>query len=205
MSPITPELLASAMTYSQYVTLSTDLLADGRTTSDDPHYNTPEILGYAKLNLQRMRRLDKTIALQPAVVQALARIAQPIIWLVLTESWCGDAAQLVPLFNRMAEQSEHITLRFILRDKNPDVMEAYLTNGGRSIPKLIGFRSSDWQELGTWGPRPQPLQQLMDEWKAQQIPWQESLEAVQRWYNTDQTVSAQLELLPLLASLTQNT
>lgn len=198
---ITPDLIASALTYEQYVTLSTERLAQGLTTSDEANYNTSEILGYARLNLARMSRLDRQVTLLPEVTAALAQVPESWIWLVLTESWCGDAAQSVPVLHQMAMASPQIEMRFLLRDKNPTVMNAYLTNGGKSIPKLICLRKSDLsRELGTWGPRPVALQSLMDAWKTEQVPFQEVIERSQRWYNTDRTLSTQRELLTLITS-----
>jgi hypothetical protein len=200
-SLITPDLITSALTYEQYIALSTERLAQGRTTSDEASYNTPDILGYAKLNLARMSRLDRQVTLLPEVTAALARIPESWIWLVLTESWCGDAAQSVPVLHQMALASPQIEIRFLLRDKNPAVMNAYLTNGGKSIPKLICLRKSDLsRELGTWGPRPAELQSLMNDWKVEQVPFQEVVERAQRWYNTDRTMSIQRELLTLVTS-----
>ena len=202
---ITPDLLASALTYEQYVSLSTTLFAQGRTTSDAPEYNTPEILGYAKLNLQRMSRLDKLTVINDDLKAAMEQITEPWVWVVLTESWCGDAAQSVPVLHRMAELSPRVTLHFLLRDQHPVVMDAYRTNGGKSIPKLICLRESDlikpaFNELGTWGPRPDPLQQRMNDWRNEGLLFPEILERVQRWYNDDRSQSIQRELLTLVAS-----
>jgi hypothetical protein len=196
-SIITPELVASALTYDQYIALSVDLLAQARTTSDSPTYNTPEVLGYAKLNIHRMNRLDKLTAINSELKSVLANVSEPWTWLVLTESWCGDAAQSIPVLHQIAEQSPDISIRFLLRDKNPDLMNAYLTNGGRSIPKLICVRTSDLKELGTWGPRPAELQALFWEWKPK-MPYAEVTERLQRWYNTDRTQSIQREFVDLV-------
>ncbi|WP_338869374.1 thioredoxin family protein [Spirosoma sp. SC4-14] len=197
---ITPERVASALTYEQYVSLSTELLAQGRTTSEATTYNTPEILGYAKLNLHRMNRLDKLTTINTELQGAMKAIPEPWTWLVLTESWCGDAAQSIPVMHHVASLSTKVSLRFLLRDKNPDLMDAYLTNGGKSIPKLIALRSADLTELGTWGPRPAALQTLFWEWKNAKRPYAEITEDLQRWYNNDRTVSIQRELLTLVTS-----
>ncbi|MGF7214014.1 hypothetical protein GGR92_000154 [Spirosoma lacussanchae] len=202
---ITSELIASALTYEQYVQLSTDLFAQGRTTSDDPHYNTPEILGYTKLNLHRMSRLNRLTVVSDELKTALAQLSEPWIWLVLTESWCGDAAQLVPVLHRIAGESDRIHLRFLLRDKNPGLMNDYLTNGGRSIPKLICLHEIPlarpaYEEIGTWGPRPAGLQAHMQTWKTEQLPLSEAVERAQRWYNEDHTQSTQAELLAAITS-----
>lgn len=202
---ITPELIASALTYDQYVELATDRFAQGRTTTDDPHYNTPEILGYTKLNLHRMSRLHKQTAINDALKAAMGQVPEPWTWLVLTESWCGDAAQSVPVLHQLADESVNVTLRFLLRDQNPDLMRAYLTNGGKSIPKLICLRPAYltrpvFSELGTWGPRPAALQTLMMSWHTENLPLSEAVERAQRWYNSDHTESIQHELLALVTS-----
>ncbi len=197
---VTPELVASALTYEQYVALSTELFAQGRTTSDDLHYNTPQILGYTKLNLHRMSRLHKVTVITPELQAAMAGVPQQWVWLVLTESWCGDAAQNVPVLHRIAQQSPNVTIRFLLRDKHPDLMNAYLTNGGKSIPKLICLRMSDLRKIGTWGPRPLELQSLMSEWRTQKLDLSEAVEKAQYWYNDDHTQSLQRELLALVTS-----
>lgn len=199
-SLITPDLIASALTYEQYVQLSADRLAQGLSTTDDPHYNTPEILGYVKLNQYRMSRLDKQIDITPELQLAMARVSERWTWVVLTESWCGDAAQIVPVLHRIANESSTITLRFLLRDQHPTVMNVYLTNGGRSIPKLICLRTHDLQEIGTWGPRPADLQTLMNEWRTEKLTLAEAVERAQRWYNDDRTQAVQRELLAVVAS-----
>jgi hypothetical protein len=44
-----------------------------------------------------MNRLDKTMKLLPEVVSALQALQQEYIWIVISEGWCGDAAQLLPV------------------------------------------------------------------------------------------------------------
>ena len=204
-SLITPTLIASALTYEQYVQLSIDRLAQGLSTSDDPHYNTPEILGYVKLNLHRMSRLNRQMSIIPELQAAMARVTEPWTWLVLTESWCGDAAQIVPVLHRLAHESPPVEIRFLLRDQHPAVINAYLTNGGRSIPKLICLRTIDLtdptlREIGTWGPRPAGLQTLMNDWRTENLPLADAVERAQRWYNDDRTQAIQHELLARVTS-----
>ncbi|KAB7731514.1 thioredoxin family protein [Rudanella paleaurantiibacter] len=193
----TPELVASAMTYEQYRILATELFEQGRTTSADAHYNTPEILGYTKMNLARMSRLDKQTVIHPQLTEAVQAVAGRWTWLVLTESWCGDAAQALPVLRAIAGES--IPLRLLLRDENPALMDAFLTNGGRSIPKLICLDNASGEVLGSWGPRPAALQAAIVEWKAAgDLTFEHILENTQRWYNADRTESIQNELLTLV-------
>lgn len=195
---ITADLLASAMTYPEFVNLSKTLLAVRKTTSDDPHYNTDRIIDLTDLNLRRISRLDRTTNLNPELITATLAVAQPLIWLVLVESWCGDVAQCLPVVKRVADLNPAISLKLLLRDKNLAVMDAYRTNGGRSIPKLICLTTNELTELGTWGPRPAALQTMMDLWKLEQLPFDELLTRVHGWYAKDRTQALQGELLTLI-------
>lgn len=197
---ITPAVLTAALTYEQYQQLSTDRLAQGMSTSDDPAYNTSEILGYVKLNLHRMNRLHKLTSVIADLRTEMSQLPERWTWLVLTESWCGDAAQCIPVLDRIAGHSPHVEIRFLLRDQHLAVMDAYRTNGGRSIPKLICLRTHDLAEIGTWGPRPAGLQALMNGWRTDNLPFDAVIEQAQRWYNEDHTQSLQHELLTLVRS-----
>jgi hypothetical protein len=195
---ITPELLAHSLSYREYEDVSEKLFLAGKTTSADEKYNTPEILEYTRLNRQRIHRLDKTTEIRPDLQQLLENLTQPWVWLVLTESWCGDAAQNIPVLAKMAELSPRISLHLLLRDEHPALMEAYLTAGGRSIPKLICLHADIWQELGTWGPRPAPVQALMQAGKAAGKDYHQMMDIVHGWYAKDRTQTLQTEFTTLI-------
>src|SRR5690554_7983143 len=108
-----------------------------------------------------MKRLDKTQQLLPEVIEAVKRISEKQLWMVLTESWCGDAAQNIPVLKKIADENPLIDFRLVLRDDNDDLMQKYLTNGGRSIPKLIAVSEGMEKELFAWGPRPQEAIELI--------------------------------------------
>ncbi|NID10891.1 thioredoxin family protein [Fibrivirga algicola] len=192
--PITPALIAESMTYAQYMSLAKQRFADKLTTSDDPHYNTEQILGFTNVNFARIRRLEKTVLLTESIKTALAAQQRTWVWLVLVESWCGDVAQTLPVMKHIADFSGKIELRLLLRDQHIDVIDAYRTNGGRSIPKLICLEADTLRELGTWGPRPQALQAEMDVWKTQNLPFEEVIERAHGWYAKDHTQHTQTEL-----------
>ena len=195
-SVITPDHLAAGQSYQEYQQMIAALLADGKTTGDN---HSEAMLHYTELNQQRMQRLDKTAQLTDALREKLASVAIRWTWLVLTEAWCGDAAQSIPLMVKMAEESPQITLKLLLRDKHPEVMDAYLTNGSRSIPKLICL-TEGLQEVGTWGPRPAEAQQLMSDFK-QRHPdedYQALAKEMQLWYARDRTQAIQKEFVALL-------
>jgi hypothetical protein len=190
----TLDLIAQAKkyTYAEYRALQDDLLEQG----PEAH---PTMFDYINLNVHRMKRLDKTVELLPEVLKNLDNLTRPLAWVVITEGWCGDAAQNVPVLEKITEASNgKITLELVLRDQNLELMDLYLTNGGRSIPKLICFDAETKTELGTWGPRPAPAQELFMKLKADGLPKAEFIAAIHAWYASDKTHSVQLEIAELL-------
>ena len=157
------------MSYKAYLALIDKLLQEGKSTSGDQNESN---LAYTRLNQQRTKKWDKIISVNEPLTQALSRLPYNMIWLVLTEGWCGDAAQSLPIINKMAEISAQIELKLLLRDQHPQLMDAYLTKGARAIPKLIFLRKSDLKELAVWGPRPAPAQNMLYDYKrmAQILP-----------------------------------
>ena len=199
---ISAEGLGRAYTYAAYRQLLDGLMAQSRTTGTT---QTEQLVHYAHLNIQRMRRLDKTVQLLPELPAALSQLPQPYVWLVLTEGWCGDAAQIVPVIEAIAKASRgQLTTRYLLRDEHPDLIDRYLTNGGRAIPKLIALRADTLTEVAVWGPRPQPAQELFARRKQEQVPYEEFATQLHGWYAKDHTRSTQRELLALLQQLRQH-
>jgi len=189
------ENIRQSYTYSEYLALMDQVVAEKRTTGPK---QSPELAEYTRLNQYRMHRLDKTVHLALDLQQLAFQVETPQTWYVLTEAWCGDAAQNLPVIAKVAQLNPHITLTLLLRDEHPEIMEAYLTRGGKSIPKLIAV-ANDGSELFTWGPRPQALQELVWAYKANpDRPYAEFQEEIQRWYNADKTESIQRELVALL-------
>ena len=77
--------------------------------------------------------------------------------LVLSEEWCGDAVNTVPVVAKLAALSPNLELRVLARDENLDLMDAHLTGTSRSIPVVIVL-DEEFNERGWWGPRPAELQ-----------------------------------------------
>lgn len=202
MNVITQKLLDESMSYHQYRVLVKELLAQNETTTEG--FNDEWILNYTKLNDKRMDRLDKKLELVFEIHDQLADLSEDWIWLVITEGWCGDAAQNVPVLAKIAALNAKIDLKLILRDQHLDVMDAYLTNGGRSIPKLIVLRKADMKELGTWGPRPEEVQQMVIKAKEDNIDRNKFIEQVHHWYTKDKTLSMQKEILELIKEWIEN-
>ncbi|HWK22062.1 MAG TPA: thioredoxin family protein [Ureibacillus sp.] len=87
--------------------------------------------------------------------------------LAITEDWCGDAMLNNPVIRKIAEEAD-IEIRCALRDADTDLIDRYLTNGGRAIPIYL-ILSEQGEVLGKWGPRAPELQQLVME-KRSELP-----------------------------------
>lgn len=192
----TPEVIADAMTYEDYYTLIKKLLEEGKTTGKDQSNNH---FKYARLNFQRMKRVYRTTKIQEELESTISKITSKQIWVVMTEGWCGDAAQSLPAMARISELSDKIELRILLRDENLEIMDRHLTNGGRSIPKLIALNSESLDEIFTWGPRPKVFQDMVMEHKQNPVETYEAFNnRLHRQYTEDKTISLQKELDELI-------
>lgn len=190
--------LQKAISYEAYVALIDELVVKGQTTGPD---QSEAFIHYTALNQQRMHRWEKTMQLLPAAEGAIRGITVPQTWLVLTEAWCGDAAHIIPVLHALAVLNPLVTLCFVLRDENPELMDRYLTNGvSRSIPKLIALDTATREELFTWGPRPAPLQAIFMKMREEGVEYHLIKEELQRWYNKDKSVTTQQEMAALAAA-----
>lgn len=188
--------LSASMDYREYRHTLDALLTENRTTGPR---QTEELVHFTRLNVKRMDRLEKTVAPMVSTLKALGDQQRPLTWLVLTEGWCGDAAQNLPILAKLADASAKIEMRLVLRDEHLDLMDHFLTHAGRSIPKLLAIDPDRRCLLGEWGPRPAPAQQMMMDWKAKQDrPKADVGLDIQRWYNADKGQTLQGEILELL-------
>jgi thiol-disulfide isomerase/thioredoxin len=196
MKDIILNSLAKTYTYDTYRLRLQSLLFEGKSSGDE---QSEDLLHYSEMNNTRMDRLDKTMIISPETELFLANLQTEYIWLVLSESWCGDAAQILPIINKMVHFSEKIELSIIFRDENPELMNKYLTNGGRSIPKLLILNKSTLEVVADWGPRPEQAVQLILDYKAKfGIIDEKVKEELQMWYLHDKGISTQNEIIELL-------
>jgi hypothetical protein len=185
--------LNNAMDYAGYRKLVDDLLLEGKVTGPQ---QSESLAHYTKLNVQRMQRIDKTVQLLPEVVATLQAINKPQTWLVITEGWCGDAAQILPALNAMSNVNPLIQLQLVLRDANLELMDQYLTDGtSRSIPKLVVLDTATMEEQFNWGPRPAPLQELYMKMRTEGMDYPAISQELHAWYAKDKTVHTQKEIL----------
>lgn len=185
------------MEFTQYLSAFEQIVKG--TTLSAP-YDNPDYLEYTKLNWSRMNRWLKKGQLSEQLIETIGRIEQPQRWIVITEPWCGDAAHSVPFIELAARSNPIITVDYELRDSAPFRINEYLTNGGKSIPKLI-IRNEDGHDLAAWGPRPTECQRLFDQLKADGADFEIQKIALQNWYNADKGRSVQAELDSLLREI----
>lgn len=196
---ITETTILNALSYDEYRKLIDDLLRENKVTGNFMD-NSDEILSYTKMNVARMRRGDKTSKINFELEQAIKKIDYKQIWLVITEGWCGDAAQLIPTIAKITELNDNIELKFILRDENPNIMNAYLTDGGKAIPKLIMLDAKTLNEINNWGPRPNVPQQMTVDFKNDDsLDYTTYVETLHKWFANDKYQSIQNEILTLLS------
>lgn len=191
----TDELIKQGFSYVEYRSRIINQLAG----QDSAPESDRKLLKYTAKNEVRMSALDQSLTIMPQIHDALKN-SKPVIWLVLTEGWCGDAASSVPVIARIAAlYPDKIELRFLFRDENPELMDAHLTNGGKSIPKLIMLDES-LSFLNSWGPRPELLQSQMESWKTEyEHDFKGLIQRVNSWYDEDESISIQMEIAALMA------
>ncbi len=183
MDSIITSSLKNSMTYQAYRELVKQLAENNATTGNE---KTEELANYTKLNEQRMKRWDKTLKIAKSSQKKIVGFTQNVTWLVLTESWCGDAAHVLPVLNKIAELNSNINLRIVLRDENLALMDLFLTSGSRSVPKLIMIDNETETVINTFGPRPSEATHFVNRYKTLYGTLTPGFkEDLQHWYNND--------------------
>lgn len=180
MNTVIKESLKGSMSYAGYRSLVKLLVEDNSNSGLEKNESLAE---YTKLNDRRMNRWDKTFKISDSDIAVLSNFNENISWLVITESWCGDAAHIVPVLNKIAEFI-NINFRVVLRDENLELMNMFLTNGAQSIPKLIMIDNVSGEVLNTYGSRPEEATKMVIDYKEKHgslTP--EFKEELQLWYN----------------------
>ncbi|MDY0082677.1 MAG: thioredoxin family protein [Ignavibacteriaceae bacterium] len=162
--------------------------------------NDREYFEYRKLNFQRTSRVEKTFTPSEETNKTFSSITDKQKWFVITESWCGDSAQSLPVIASLAALSDKIEFNIVLRDLNSEFMSLYLTNGGKSIPKLIVF-DKDGRELFNWGPRPEDAQALFNNLKEQGKDKTEIITEIHLWYAKNSGKEVEKEITELIQNV----
>jgi hypothetical protein len=199
LGPITREIFNRGLSYQDFKKLTDQLVLEGKTTGAN---QSQAYLEYTRLNQQRMHRWDKTLKVSARMAELVQSISEHQAWTIITEAWCGDGAQSIPYIARLADLNPNIELKIIMRDEYPEVMDAYLTNGARSIPKLVAMTADLVCELFTWGPKPTYLIEKQKAYKhdSQGVSYQDYSAEVHLWYAKNKNHDLELELYPLIQS-----
>ena len=191
-------------TYESYLKQFNQWVHQGQTSSKD---TSSALVEFTKLNWARTQRLQKTILLNREIKNAAEKIDHVYTWMIITEAWCGDSAQNLPVIAEIAKVNpEKIKLYIVLRDENPELISKYLTEGARAISKLIVTDDTLGKEVFSWGPRPKPAQEILKEWKRNPAgkSWQDFEKELHSWYAKDKTNTIQSEFNELLHRLSQD-
>ncbi len=197
MNELIKESIDRSMTYKEYRDLVADLLVEGKSTGS---IQSEDYLNYSRLGNARMKRLDKTFELTEGVRTKINRSSKKFSWIVLTEGWCGDAAHALPIINKISDASDkRIDVKIVLRDDNEALMNQFLTNGSKSIPKLIAIDAETDEVVHTWGPRPSIATKMVQDYKEEKG----SLDAdfkkeLQVWYHKNKGENILNDLLKLI-------
>lgn len=182
------------MTFQDYLDYFEQLLQNPQ---DYELYQDEEYLNYTKMNWARMNRWLKRFEPTNEVKSVINGIAEDQHWIVITEPWCGDAAHSVAQLYQMVKNNPHIDFEIQLRDGSANLIDDYLTNDAKSIPKLI-IRNDVGHDKFIWGPRPAALQVLFDSLKAEGKSLADIKEQIQKWYNEDKGMALQQEIINAL-------
>ena len=187
-----------AMSLSEYEAEWKKLVEEGASSGEN---QSETYVNFTKLNWSRHQRVLKKIEFAKDFEEELNAIQSPLDLIVITETWCGDAAQCVALLAKMEQSNPAVKLHILYRDQNLELMDRHLTNGGRSIPKVLFVR--DGKVLAEWGPRPKPAQFLYDAFKANPAGrvYQDIQIDLQKWYTADKTLTQQQEVMDILMNI----
>ncbi|MDT0294150.1 thioredoxin family protein [Mesonia ostreae] len=190
------EALEKSITYQDFLDMVAKLHEEGKVTGDT---QSEDLLHYTNLNLRRLKRWNKTLKVSDEVKDTITNYSRKVHWIVIAEGWCGDVAHTLPVIHKAAELNEHINLRIVLLDQNEAFMDHFLTNGARSIPKLVMVDQETLEVLEVWGERPKPATKLIKDYKEKHGIVDETVkEQLQNWYNTDKGQTTLKELTALV-------
>ena len=202
MEHIIENSLQTARSYEEYKELVLELMRDGKSTGP---IQSEALYEYTKINNQRMKRLDKQTKLSEEAVRLADKIDKDFTWLVLTESWCGDAAQTLPVINKFSEASKKIDLKVVLRDENDELMNHFLTDGNKSIPKLLVIENDSKKVVSTWGPRTEKATKMIQDYKKTHGKVDDKIKKdLQVWYNKDKGKHIEKEMISLLSLIVED-
>jgi hypothetical protein len=195
MKLIKEKKLQNGLTYSEYKNLFAEDIE--KTDTDTLNELSKKRHEARIINFHRTNRIEKHYNPSTEITDEIRKINRSQFWLVITENWCGDSAQILPVIQKIASINSNIELKIFLRDSNPEIIDSYLTNGTRSIPKLIVFDTRG-NELYQWGPRPQTAGELVHKLKAEGLQKEEIHKQLHLWYGRNRGNEVENEFMALI-------
>lgn len=190
------ELVQKAMSWEEFYSLNERLAKEKKTSGPN---QDESLIKYTELNWARMHRLEKTIEIDSEIQSKIKSLQKSYIVFIINEVWCGDGAQSLPAIAKMCALTENLEIKIILRDEFPEIMDLFLTNGARAIPKIILLDSDTLEVKGLWGPKPKTALEMLADWKANaNTSKSEFNKELHSWYTKNKTIEVQNEFLSLL-------
>jgi len=155
-----------------------------------------QLIGGVTANTELWQALSRRTETPHSVVRDIESIGGAWHLLVLTEDWCGDAVNTLPVLATVSERARNLDLRILSRDANLDLMDTHLTGTSRTIPIVIVL-DGRYVERAWWGPRPAPLQGWVVNAGRVMTP-EDRYREVRRWYARDRGTTTLAELLAVL-------
>lgn len=143
-----------------------------------------EYLATVEKNAELWHSIYERVRIADSYVDRVHALGRNWHLLALSEDWCGDAVNALPVVAKLADLAGNLDLRVLGRDANPDIMDAHLTGASRSIPVII-LLDAQFNECGWWGPRPLELQTWVLG-PGQALDKTERYRETRRWYARDQ-------------------
>jgi len=175
-------VLKNVMSYDTYISYVSKLVANKETSGEE---QSEKLVNFTKLNSSRLKRISKTFSFTDKQEQFFTNISLSQEWIILVESWCGDVVQVLPILHKISLLNPKIKLKIVLRDENPELMDAFLTHGARAIPKVI-MTLPDGTVKAVWGPRSIAATSRVTQYKLLHGKIDATfLEDLQKWYLED--------------------
>lgn len=153
-------------------------------------------------NLSLHKLHYKNFELAEIEIKKLEKLPCPNI-LVISEPWCGDSFALLPIVKKISEANYKWKLKMILRDENVELINKFLTNGGKAIPIFL-FSDENYELIFKWGPRPRAAQNVFEQYRSQielgEIEKSKVFLKIRQFYSKDKGKEASKEILNLIYS-----
>lgn len=202
---INQNLLAHPMTYETYLEYWNDIVSEK--SAEAARYKEQNLYKYAETALEITQKVEKTLTLEKKLFNEIIKWCKtsPISLnlSMIAEPWCGDISHILPVLYAIQVASEDkISVSIYLRDSNEELMNLFLTNGGKAIPILLFLNQNIL--IAKWGPRTAAATDKLSELKAQNLPTSDLYRQLSAWYEQDKTKAFQEELYTIFRNLTNN-